>query len=241
MPVVQASIVQDKPVSDPLIKDKSVNDQPVRRRSKGERTREKILLAAINVLATNGIKGTTHRAIANTAEIQLSLTTYYFKDIRELVQQAFQLNSDQIRARTDTILQKVFTSLTKIDKTSLRKAVVKTELCEQLATMTATYLFENIKNEAISLSVEQLMFTTVQVSPELKKLAHEHEQSQLRPFTQLASFFNKKDPEVDAQLMNTIFSQLQYSQLALDAGELAIEPIQKVTRKLMGWIMGLKN
>ena len=231
MTTAQASLVQSKPLS----------DKPIQRRSKGERTRERILLAAIDVLAINGIKGTTHRAIASYASIQLSLTTYYFKDIGELVQQAFQLNSVYLRARTDTILQKAFTSLEKIDKTSLRKVSVKTELCEQLATMTANYLFENIKKEAVALSVEQLMFTTVQVSPDLKKLASEHEQSQLMPFTQLARFFNKKDPEVDAQMMRTIFSQLQYSQISLDKNEQTIEPIFQVTRKLMGWIMGLKN
>lgn len=231
MPIAQASIAQSK----------SNTGKNVQRRSKGERTREKILLAAINVLALNGIKGTTHRAIANHAEIQLSLTTYYFKDIGELVQQAFQLNSDHLRARTDTILQKAFESLESFDKSSLRKASVKNELVVSLADMTASYLFENVKKEAISLAVEQLMFTTVQVSPELKKLAYEHEQSQIKPFTRLASFFNKKDPEVDAQMMRTIFSQLQYSQLPLEESELSIKPIEEVTRKLIGWVMGLKN
>lgn len=231
MPIAQAPIVQSK----------SVNGKTVQRRSKGERTREKILLAAIDVLAINGIKGTTHRAIANHAEIQLSLTTYYFKDIGELVQQAFQLNSDYLRARTDTILQKVFTSLESIDKATLKKVSVKSELCEKLTEITASYLFENIKKEAIPLAVEQLMFTTMQVSPELKKLAQEHELSQLKPFSKLASYFNKKDPEIDAQMMRTIFSQLQYSQLTIEPSELSIEPIQKITRKLMGWIMGLKN
>ena len=231
MPIAEASIVQSKPNT----------GKAVQRRSKGERTREKILLAAINVLALNGIKGTTHRAIANHAEIQLSLTTYYFKDIGELVQQAFQLNSDHLRARTDTILHKVFESLESFDKSSLRKASVKNELVVSLADITASYLFENVKKEAISLAVEQLMFTTVQVSPELKKLAYEHEQSQIKPFTRLASFFNKKDPEVDAQMMRTIFSQLQYSQLPLEESELSIKPIEEVTRKLIGWVMGLKN
>jgi len=231
MPVAQMPIVQSK----------SITDKIVQRRSKGERTREKILLAAINVLAFNGIKGTTHRAIANYAEIQLSLTTYYFKDIGELVQQAFQLNSEHLRARTDTILSKVFISLENIEKASLRKVSVKSDLCEKLAEMTANYLLENIKKETVALAVEQLMFTTMKVSPELKQLAHEHELSQLKPFTKLASYFNKKDPETDAQMMRTIFSQLQYSQLALEPNELSIEPIQKVTRKLMGWIMGLKN
>lgn len=209
--------------------------------SKGERTREKILLAAINVLAINGIKGTTHRAIANDAKIQLSLTTYYFKDINELVLQAFQLNSYQHRAKTDVILQKIFASLYKVDKSALRKVSVKNELCETLSKLAANYLFKNIKKEANSLAVEQLMFTAVKTSPELKKLAHEHEESQLEPLTQLASFFNKVDPEVDAQMMRTVFSQLQYSLLGVEPNELSIQPIYKVTRKLIGWIMGVKK
>lgn len=41
------------------------NKSLVKKRSKGEITREKILIAAIEVLALNGIKGTTHRAIAS--------------------------------------------------------------------------------------------------------------------------------------------------------------------------------
>lgn len=231
MSITQSYTVQSKPSLD-----KSLHQQ-----SKGERTREKILLAAINVLAIKGIKGTTHRAIANDAQIQLSLTTYYFKDINELLLQAFQLNSDQYRDKTNAIFQKFFAYLNNIDKSSLRKVSVKNELREILSEMIASFLFENIKKEAKSLAIEQLMFTSVQTSLELKKLAHEHEQSQLKPLTQLISFFNKKDPEVDAQIMRTVFSQLQYSLLGVEPNELSIEPINKVTRKLIGWIMGLKK
>jgi DNA-binding transcriptional regulator YbjK len=46
---------------------KKIGDTQVKRRSKGEKTREKILVAAIEVLALNGIKGTTHRASASHA------------------------------------------------------------------------------------------------------------------------------------------------------------------------------
>jgi DNA-binding transcriptional regulator YbjK len=114
------TIAQKPPVqSKPIIK------KPVQRRTKGELTREKILISAINVLAFNGIKGTTHRAIANHAEIQLSLTTYYFKDIGDLVQNAFQLNSEHLRTRTDKILSKAFTILENVDKASLKKVSVK--------------------------------------------------------------------------------------------------------------------
>ncbi|MGL1957445.1 MAG: hypothetical protein OCD00_09045 [Colwellia sp.] len=213
----------------------------LKRQSKGERTKEKILLSAIEVLAINGIKGTTHRAIANHAKLQLSLTTYYFKDIQELILQAFQLNTTYLKVRTKFILEKYLTFLKEEETVNLKKISVKADFCEQLTEITANYLFENIKKEAVPLAVEQLMFTTVQVTPELKKLAHEHELSLLEPFEKLCRYFNNKDPEVDAKIMRTVFSDLQYSQLPLRPDELSITPIKSVTKKLMAWIMGLKN
>lgn len=224
------------------VEKKQINiSQTKLRRSKGERTREKILLSAIEILATHGIKGTTHRAIASHADIQLSLTTYYFKDIQELVQQAFELNSSLMRASTDNILQKAFNEFENIDKASLRKVSVKTELCERLSQMTAQHLFNHVENNEAALAVEQLMYTSVQVTPKLQQLAKEHEESQLVPFAVLAKYFNNKDPEIDANIMRTIFTQLEYSQLPLKPSERSIEPIQLVTRKLLRWIMGLKN
>ncbi len=213
--------------------------QPVKRRSKGELTREKILIAAIEVLALNGIKGTTHRAIASHAQLQLSLTTYYFKDIQELIHQAFRLNSDQILSRADTILEAAFDTITSIEKKELRKTVVREVLCQKLAEMTAEHLIDNIKHQAISLAVEQLMLTEIQVTPELRLLVQEHELAQLVPYEQLCSFFNKVSPELDAKIMYTVFSQLQYSQLTKQVS-IDVNLISQTTRRIISWIMSLK-
>jgi DNA-binding transcriptional regulator YbjK len=225
----------------PLAKSKPFSEKTRQRRSKGELTRERILLATIDILAVNGIKGTTHRAIANYADIQLSLTTYYFKDINELVQAAFQLNSKYLRAKTSIIVEKVFYTLENLDPIMLKKTSLKTELCEKLSKVTATYLFNNVQKISVNITVEQLMNTTVKVNAQLKELALEHEESELKPFTALASFFNKNDPEIDAQLMRTVFSQLQYHQLSLPEEERSIEPMLKVIRTFLGWFMGLKS
>ena len=212
---------------------------PIKRRSKGELTREKILISAIEVLALNGIKGTTHRAIASHAQLQLSLTTYYFKDIQELIHQAFKLNSDRILSRADTILEAAFTTITSIEKKDLRKTVVKEVLCQKLAEMTAEHLIDNIKHQAISLAVEQLMLTEIQVTPELRLLIQEHELAQLVPYEQLCSFFNKVSPELDAKIMYTVFSQLQYSQLTKQVS-IDVDLIAQTTRRVISWIMSLK-
>jgi len=235
MPVLESETLTTTKLTDKI----NENREPVKRRSKGEKTRERILIAAIEVLALNGIKGTTHRAIASHAQLQLSLTTYYFKDIQELIEQAFRLNSSQILSRADSTLETAFHFITEIDKKELRKVTIREELCQRLSTMTANHLINNIKHQAVSLAVEQLMFTEVQVSPQLSLLAQEHDLAQLVPFEHLCRFFNKVDPELDAKIMHTVFSQLQYSQLAKQTG-IDVENVIETTRKIIAWIMGIK-
>ncbi|KGJ90036.1 TetR/AcrR family transcriptional regulator [Colwellia psychrerythraea] len=209
---------------------------PVKKRSKGEITREKILIAAIEVLALNGIKGTTHRAIASHADLQLSLTTYYFKDIQELIYQAFKLNSNRILSRSDTILKDSILAITKIDKNERRKKAVKEKLCQQLSEITAKHLIANIKHQAISLAVEQLMLTEIQVTPELKSLIQTHELAQLAPFEQLCRFFNKVNPELDARIMYTQFTQLQYGQLTTLIN-IDSKLIRQTIHRIFTWVM----
>lgn len=218
---------------------KTQQTAPKKRRSKGERTREKILLSAIEVLAFNGLKGATHRAIANHAGLQLSLTTYYFKDIQELTHQAFKLNSEHILSRSDRILEASFTAITKIDKKDLKKALIRKSLCEEISTLITNHLIDNIKNQAISLAVEQLMLTETQVSPQLRLLTKEHELAQLVPYQQLCSFFNKSTAEVDAKIIYTVFSQLQYEQLPNQVN-INSNLIEQTTRRLISWIMSIK-
>jgi AcrR family transcriptional regulator len=218
---------------------KQTNNLPVKRRSKGEKTREKILIAAIEVLALNGIKGTTHRAIASHAELQLSLTTYYFKDIQELIHQAFKLNSEHILARENTTLDAAFTLISQLDKKELRKTAVKEKLSQQLSDMIAAFLVDNIKHQAISLAVEQLMLTEILVTPELRLLVQEHELTQLVPFEKLCLPFNKITPELDAKIMHTVFSQLQYRQLPNQIN-VDSELISQTVHKVISWIMSLK-
>lgn len=58
-------------------------------RAKGERSRQNILEATLVVIAKRGLHGATHRAIAAEAGVPLSLTTYFFSSLNDLLEQAF--------------------------------------------------------------------------------------------------------------------------------------------------------
>ena len=50
--------------------------------------RERIVRAAIDVVAKSGIEGLTHRAVAAVAEVPLGSTTYYFSSLDDLLEAA---------------------------------------------------------------------------------------------------------------------------------------------------------
>ncbi|MDO6446192.1 TetR family transcriptional regulator [Colwellia sp. 1_MG-2023] len=220
-----------------VLKDKAL----VKRRSKGELTRNQILNAAIEVLATQGIKGTTHRAIATQAQLQLSLTTYYFKDIKELVHEAFVLSSTQTVSRAGAAWLPAFNLLDSYTKTQLKKVALRTELAEKLSEMATSYLYTKIKDHPTELAIEQLLFTEIQITPKLRELAQIHKQALITPFIQLCSYFNDEYAELDADIMLTIFTQLEYRNLVLPVDEIDVNNIHQTVERIINWIMQLKR
>jgi DNA-binding transcriptional regulator YbjK len=235
MPIINRA----SPLTDDKDNDIKKSKSSVRRRSKGEKTREKILLATIDVLSENGIKGTTHRAIAAQAELQLSLTTYYFKDIQELVEQAFTLNCQNTSTSSHHLLAPAFSLIETIERKDLRKVAVKEALCDEITDLIALQLINRVVNQSQQLLVEQFMFSEVQVSANLSTLAEKHLSALMLPFEQLCQYFNKADPYIDAQILYSYISQLQYSQVT-HKDSLILESIRQPIRKIIAWIMKVK-
>ena len=65
------------------------------RRQRGEIRRDAILRATWDVMLRDGVRGVRHRAVAAAAGVPLSATTYYFKDIQDLLVQSFELFSEE--------------------------------------------------------------------------------------------------------------------------------------------------
>lgn len=212
----------------------------VKRRSKGEQTRLLILQSATEVLAKHGIKGTTHRAIANHANIQLSLTTYYFKDIQELVHQAFNLCSSQITAKTSLAWQPTLDLLSNINKTDLRKVSNKADLREKLSVLISQQLVKRIIESPVELTVQQILFTEVQISPELHTLAQTHRATLLAPFIRLCQSLNSTEPQIDADIMLMVFTQLEYRHINITTEDTGYKSIHATVHRVLGNILKLK-
>ncbi len=58
-------------------------------RSSGRERRQLILEATLRVIAREGIRAVRHRAVATEADVPLAATTYYFKNIDDLLAESF--------------------------------------------------------------------------------------------------------------------------------------------------------
>jgi AcrR family transcriptional regulator len=222
-------------------KSRHKSNKPLVRRSKGVLTREKILESAILELSQSGIKGTTHRAIAHRAQLQLSLTTYYFRDIQELVHHAFMLNAAKLLMDKEVMFEKIFILLNAFKKADLRKSVVKDILYLQLVDLFVDYIAHTASKLAEASKVERLMFTERQFCEKLDKVTKEYELSLLLPYKNLCFYFDKKNTGVNTYLLHSLISNIQYSVCAQFQEKIDRDFINQNVKKILAIIMKIKH
>ena len=212
-----------------------------KRRSKGEQTRLGILEGALRVIASDGLRGVTHRSVAAEAGVQLSLTTYYFRDINALIEEAFELFCDRSRPTNEQIWEGIFAYLDRFSAGDLRRASVREEITEALSTRATEILVEGVTGNPAGLRVEQVFFSSVLQSPSLRELAASHRKSLLVPLVEICRRFNRQDPELDGELLLDTITRLEYEALLLEPADIDRDHIRKLLRRQIGWALGLKR
>ncbi|MHB1065082.1 MAG: TetR/AcrR family transcriptional regulator [Georgenia sp.] len=71
--------------------------------SKGERRRESIVEAAAAIVVAEGVRGVSHRAVAERARCSLSATTYYFSGLDDLLGAAGELLARRWAERAERV------------------------------------------------------------------------------------------------------------------------------------------
>ena len=88
-------------------------DRPVRRHDPDRHDR--IVEAAIDVIAERGVAGTTHRLIAAAADVPLGSLTYHFTGLDDLRAQAFALHAERMAVRYEAHFAAVRTTEDVVD------------------------------------------------------------------------------------------------------------------------------
>ena len=206
-------------------------------RPKGELTRQKILAATLRVIARDGVRGTTHRAIAKEAGVQLSLTTYYFKDLGELISLAFEVFMERDYGTLAAQWQKAFRYLEQFSPAELQQADTRRRIVDYCTKRIVDHVRHGLTEHPEGLAVEHHFFYEALNEPRLQELSALHRSRLIQPIVRFCEYFNAEDPETDANLLFGTITRLEYQALSAAPDRVDYRSIRNEIRRIVGWIV----
>ncbi|QSX28764.1 TetR/AcrR family transcriptional regulator [Shewanella cyperi] len=127
-------------------------------RSDGHARRAAILEATLALIASDGIRGVRHRAVANMAGVPLASTTYYFKDIKALIHDALVYFAERSMEHNIELKERAFAAVRSYTPESLRDKKSRDMLTNILARLICEHIQRqvfNIENRLLQLAFQE--------------------------------------------------------------------------------------
>ena len=206
-------------------------------RPRGEQTRQKILEATLRVIARDGIRGTTHRAVASEAGVQLSLTTYYFRDLNELISLAFRMFMERDYGRLEWQWERAFRYLDQFSEDDLGCPDARQRIIDYCTQRIIEHIRLGLTKHPEDLAVEHHFFYEALNDSHLTELSSRHRQRLLQPVVRFCEYFNTTDPRTDAHLLFGTITRLEYEALPATPDKVDYRSIRNEIRRMVGWIV----
>lgn len=183
-------------------------------RAKSEQRRRLILEAALRIVISEGVRGIRHRAVAKEAGVPLAATTYYFKDIDELIIDTFTLYTEKallvVNAFTEQFYQPFLQGMSSAD---LRHEEGANRIVASLASQLRDYIANQTSVERDMLVVEQAFRYEAVLNERIRELALMHRQALYNKAVEFLQLVSSESPEQDAEILLALFQALEYGTL----------------------------
>ncbi len=206
-------------------------------RQGSEQRRQQILDAAMRIVVRDGVRGVRHRAVAAEAGVPLSATTYYFKDIQDLLADTFA----QYVERSAAYMAKLWANTEVLLRQLLAQGdgspEARVRLVNEVARMTADYVTRQLHNRRDFLMAEQAFRQEALLCPRLAELVRAHEQILLHGARQMLQVVGSRQPEQDARMLTAIIEQMEYQGLLEDANAQADEQMLAILVRYLQMVL----
>ncbi|MEI8592800.1 TetR/AcrR family transcriptional regulator [Photobacterium sp. Hal280] len=207
-----------------------------RKTTKGELTRQKIIEATLDLIATTGLNSLSHRNIANAAQVRLSLTSYYFESMDHLILSAFEEFARRevkqiqwIQEQVDTILREYLAKGVNEDRESC-----VLQLTELLTQYISTELTDETRRKQLTIRCH-FLFALGQ-SEMLVKRVSEYKLQVLRLIEKTAELIGSPYPEIDANLVIFTFREFEFALVSGDQN-FNQEIVSKTLKRLLSTLI----
>lgn len=183
-------------------------------RAKSEHRRLQILEATLRIAARDGLRGIKHRAVAREAKVPLASTTYYFRDINELISDSFMLFAEKAREELGHFYDTINLVLDNIpEETRVRGGRGRCELAVRLTAITTAYLAEQFSERREQVLAEQVFLMESLRDERLADLARSYRSAWIAGLEQILQRLDSPAPARDASLLVNVVLGLGYDTL----------------------------
>jgi DNA-binding transcriptional regulator YbjK len=200
-------------------------------RANSEQRRKTILEAALRIVVRDGVRGVRHRAVAKEAEVPLSATTYYFKDISDLITDTFtlfvEMGAEKFKAFWEESNDKLQEALSLLDGSSDSQELFVSKMLD----LAVDYVAAQLSNHRDYLIAERAFQLECLRNENLRPIAFKHQSYLLNSLESLFKRIGSTQPETDAHLFAAVIMQVEYEGLVQGEGNLNIDPIRQRMRR----------
>ncbi len=206
-------------------------------RQGSEQRRQEILDAAMRIVIRDGVRGVRHRAVAAQAGVPLSATTYYFKDIEDLLTDTFA----QYVERSAAYMAKLWASTEEMLRGVMARndgsPAARAQLADDIARMTAEYVHRQLLTRRDYLMAEQAFRQEALLSPRLAELVTSHQQILLQGTCQLLEVLGSREPQQDAKVLTAIIGRMEYQGLLNNEAPVPDEEMLAILTRYMHLVL----
>jgi DNA-binding transcriptional regulator YbjK len=201
-------------------------------RARSEVRRRAILEAALRLVVKEGVRGVRHRAVAKEADVPLSATTYYFKDIYDLIADTFTLFAENAMSDVVTpINEEVAKFIGNRKVEDIEDPKVRMQLLEALAALLVMHISNEVSNKRDHLIAEQAFMHESIRDERLREMANQYYEHLVADMRLLCGQVGLQEPDIAAELvMGTIF-RIEHEGLVSPTG-LDATKAQKMLKRL---------
>ncbi|WOX06613.1 TetR/AcrR family transcriptional regulator [Microbulbifer pacificus] len=199
-------------------------------RADSRQRRKAILEATLRLIVKDGIRGIRHRAVAKEAAVPLAATTYYFKDLNDLISDAFTFFVEQNIDQTRGLQEESFAAARQLTPEQLASPEGRRQLIQQLT----RFVLSHIRAQAASRDnrlLEMAFKNEALRNEQLTRAVRMANQSTESMIVEFFDLLQVADPAAAAQIVHGTILNLEFQVLC---GAISIEsPLLERTVTMM--------
>lgn len=229
----------DSAANEQTVKNKTLQYQGRKTtRVKSEQRRREILEATLRIVRTEGVRGIRHRAVAKEAEVPLAATTYYFKDIDELIVDAFTLYTEKALLVLKDFTGHFYQPLSQLLVENADSAERREHLIEFMTDQVTSYMRGQLLEQYDMLTIEQAFRYEALVNEKIRKLGQIHRKALYDIAIEFFSnLVNSKQPEADAEILVGLFHTIEYNALLSGSENIDMDKIRNIIKHYINLIV----